>query len=308
MELALQPPPETDPLERLSFITVLMRQLTAVVSQPEPPKAVIDLVHGVLGPALMPRGTLAVLLMAGLRNRIKPYPARSSEALTAVTRLAAALPPPNASSSSSHILQSLFQEVVREELSARPNLVAVATMLDVVSDAEIPDDLTTRLLSDITQVETGSIRSNALVNLLTRRRAQVSGSEDEKDQAMFLPLMPLFGQEDNSETVQILSRYLVPALLKDRTSAFPVLLDLLSDGDEYFASWMTVASYGVSSGLSVISGLPKDKLHEALVHEDDRLRVMAFELIALSKSVLDPHSLDLVRKSLKLNDAIPQSG
>ena len=309
IELALQPPPDTNVLERLSYIITLFRQLTAAVSQHAAPKSVVDPVHRLIGPALLPRGTLATMIMTEMNSRVKPHPQRATEALTAATRLVSALPAPGTSSSATpYLLQALFNEVARAELGPRGNLVALSIMLETVPIETIPDDLLGRLLAEFRNIDGANIRCAAIATIVSRRRDAATGSEEDKDRIMFQPLLRTLAEEDDAEGLKTLSRYLLPPLFKDRRSSFPVLLDLLANDDQYFPAWITMASYGVSSGIINITGVSTKQLQEALEHEDSRIRILAFELVAMNKTVLEPHVMELVKMSLRWNDMIPQAG
>jgi hypothetical protein len=242
-----------------------------------------------------------------MNSRVKPAPARAAEALTAAVRLVSALPPPSSSSSASfYLLQGLFNEVVRAELSSRANIIALSIMMDSVPLETIPENLLNQLLADFRNIDAANIRCDVIATILSRRRDTLSGHDADK--IMLRPLLPTLAEDDEGEGIKTLSRYLLPSLLKRRPSAFPVLLDLLRSEDKYFPAWISVASYGVSSGIIGIEGVPAKQLQEALEHEDSRMRILGFELVAMNKTVLTPHVMDLVKTSLKWNDMIPQAG
>ncbi|TXT12824.1 hypothetical protein VHUM_01225 [Vanrija humicola] len=76
---------------------------------------------------------------------------------------------------------------------------------------------------------------------------------------------------------------------------------------DLFASWITTASLGVSSGIVPLSGVPQERLHEAIVHEDNKIRIMAFELVARSKDVLESEVMEKVKESFTWNTMIPHA-
>jgi hypothetical protein len=203
----------------------------------------------------------------------------------------------------------MFLEVRRDGLAARPNLVAINVMLESIPADLIPTDLLDNLLADLHVSENANIRSAAVATLLGRRRAAASGSEQAKDKVMVSPLMPLFKDDDDNTITQVVRRYLLEPLFKTRRASFPTFLEMLSaGGDECFAAWVTVASFGVSTGLMGIDGLNLERLNEAIVHEDPRIRILAFELVAINKNVLEPAIMELVKQSLGWNQEVTQAG
>lgn len=304
IETALQPPNGTTDLDLLAYWITLFRQLTLVISS----KAgnvdhVVQLTHGRLGPALQPKGPLAVLLMSSLSHPHKANSMRSAETLTAATKLAAALPAPAAGSSRPYLLGPFFEEVLRDGLGPRGNLVALGIMMDSIPAVHLPSDLLDQLLNDFCVLNGSNVRCTAIVTLMLRQRREATGSEEERTRGMFQPVIPLLRDED---ATQVLGRYLLPSLFKADRKANSVLLDMLDlAGDAYFAAWITVASFCVSNGVIGLDGLSAGRLQEAIAHEDDRVRLMAFELVALNKGVLEPQVMELVKESLHWNAATP---
>lgn len=273
----------------------------------------VAVTYSKLGPTLLPRAPFATLLLESLSNTVKPHPLRSAEAMTAATRLAAILPPPPASSSASqHLLQPLWADVLRDGLGARGNIVAVSIMAESIPQESIPADLLPRLLEDLTVSDSANVRCSAIVTLLGRRRELATGSDEEKDRFMLEPLMPYVSSGEDGTAVQVLSRYLLPVLFKSQRGSFSTLLSMFDTTGapgqpDLFASWITTASLGVSSGIIPLSGVPQDRLHEAIVHEDNKIRIMAFELVARSKDVLEPEVMEKVKEAFRWNTMIPHA-
>lgn len=308
IDLALEPPAGTDDLERLLYLIVLFRQVIAVVSQNDTAADhVVELCNRVLGAALLPRGPLASVIVSSLANPVKPHPLRATEALAAATRMAGALQSAAASSSSTHLLVPLLNDVIQDGLAARPNLVAINVMVETVPADQIPANLLDRLLVDLPVAENANVRCATIASLLARRRTTVGGSDAAKDKVMVSPLLPLLAEDDDGTAVLNVRRYLLDPLCKLQRTCFPVLLEMLS-GEQYSAAWITVASFGVSTGLMGISGLPLDRLNNALVHEDPRIRILAFALVSTNKSVLELNVMELVKQSLEWNRDVTQAG
>jgi hypothetical protein len=299
VDLVLDQRTANDDLERLAFLIVLFRQVTLSVSNP----AVVSLAETVIGPLLLPRGPFSATILAALANPIKPHPLRASEALSAAARMCASV------TSNESLLAPLLAEVLRDGLAARPNLVAVNAIVEHVPADQVPADLLPRLLADLSVAENANVRSAAVATLLGRRRESPADTERARDEVMFAPLIPLLGRDDDGATVQNVRRYLLDPLFTTRRASFPTLLEMLSSrGDEYFAAWITVASFGVSTGLIGIDGLNMDRLQDAIVHQDHKIRVLAFELVAINKSVLESEVMELVKESLRWNQDVTHPG
>ncbi|KAL1406561.1 hypothetical protein Q8F55_008267 [Vanrija albida] len=314
IDRVLQPPAGAEALEKLAYLIVLFRQIALAVTQhPGDAAHAIAVTYTKLGPTLLPRAPLATLLLESLSNTVKPHPLRSAEAMTAATRLAAILPPPPASSSASqHLLQPLWADVLRDGLGARGNIVAVSIMAESIPAESIPVDLLPRLLEDLTVSDSANVRCSAIVTLLGRRRELATGTNEEKDRFMLEPLLPYVSSGEDGTAVQVLSRYLLPPLFKAQRGSFSTLLNMFDTTDaqdqpDLFASWITTASLGVSSGIIPLSGVPQERLHEAIVHEDNKIRIMAFELVARSKDVLEAEVMDKVKEAFRWNTMIPHA-
>lgn len=308
-DLALSRGGDNNDVDILGYATVLLRQLSVSLSTP----GVLELINARISPALQPRGALASLIMPNLAHTVKSRAMRSAECLSAAVKLDAALPSATSSSSASsssarpHLLANLFAEIVRDSLGHRSNLMGITILAESMPDEVVPADLLPRLLADLDEADAATQRCNAIVAVLGRRRAGVA--EEERDRVMLEPLIPHLGGE---ESVLLMSRYLLPALFKVHRHSFDALLALLdaeaAKKDNYFGAWVATASYGVSSGYISLTGLPEDRLREAISHADIAIRVMAFELLAHSRSVFEPSVMELVKHALVINTMIPTAG
>lgn len=306
IDTALQPPNGTSDADLLAFYVTLLRQLTAVVTASENGgvQNVVDLVHRRLSPMLQANGALSTLLLSSFANTSKPYPVRAAECLTAATKLAAALPAPATSSSRPYFLSAFFDQILRDGLGTRSNLVALGIMVDTIPAINIPDNLLDRLLQDVCVSDCCNVRCGTIASLLIRQKREASGMEAERDRAMFGRVLRVI--ENDPEATEIMSRYLFPPLFKAERSSFSALLDMLDQaGGDHFAAWITTACFGVANGIIGLEGLPRERVMEAITHQDNRLRIKAFELVALSKSVLQPEVMELVKQSFHWNTVIP---
>lgn len=268
---------------------MLLRQLSATLDLSLP--GVKELITSRIAPALHPRAPLGALIMANLAHNLKSRAQRSSDLLTAATKLSPAFP---------DLLSPLFTALVSDSLARRPNLLGITILADAVPDSVVPHDLLPRLLADIDEVDASSQRCGAIVALLARHKGE--------DGAWVEPLIPCLGRE---ESVVTLSRYLLPALTKPHRQAYGPLLSLLDRAaaeERYFGPWVAAASYGVSSGFIALEGLPQTRLEEGISHSDLAVRVMAFELLAHSRAVFTPRVMGLVKRALVINTMVPTAG
>ncbi|CAK9780976.1 hypothetical protein CC85DRAFT_284619 [Cutaneotrichosporon oleaginosum] len=271
-----------DDAEVLGFAASLLRQLAATLDLP----GVHQLIETRIEPALRPRGALAELIVTNLAHKIKSRAQRSSEALTAAVRLTPTFP---------NLLVPLFTAIVSDSLGRRSNLLGITILANAVPDSAIPVDLLPRLMVDVDEKDAAAQRCGAIVALLSRR--QEDGWLDS--------LLPYLGKKESAAT---LSRYLLPALTKVHRSAYEPLLSLLDEAasdDRYFGPWVSAASYGVSAGFITLEGLPQQRLMEGISHSDLTVRIMAFELLAHSRSIFDYEVMILVKKALEINTIVP---
>lgn len=301
-ELALS---DGDDVEVLGFSSVLLRQLSVALDT----AGVRELVALRVGPALQPRGKLATLIVANLAHPLKSRASRASDCLQAAVKLDAALssPSPNSSSSSPPpLMVALFSDIVSDSVARRSNLTGIAIMADCIPDDAFPDDLLQRLLADLDEADAATQRCNAIVAVLARRRTGLPPAEAET--TMLAPLIPYLGRE---ESVLTMSRYLLPSLFKVYRYAFEPLLALLDEAaasDAYFGPWVTAASYGIGAGYISLDGLPEARLREAVTHADSAIRIMAFELLGLSRAVVEPRVMELIKHALVINTVLPTAG
>jgi hypothetical protein len=248
------------------------------------------LVETRFAPALLPKAPLGTLISANLAHNLKSRAQRSSEALTAATKLTPTFP---------DLLTPLFTSIVADSIARRPNLLGITILADAVPDSAVPEDLLPRLMENMDEADAASQRCAAIVALLSRRKGE---------EGWLAPLVPHLGKE---ESVVTLSRYLLPALTKVHRDAYDPLLSLLdkaAEEDRYFGPWVSTASYGMSSGFIALEGLPQSRLEEGISHSDLSVRIMAFELLAHSRAVFDPRVMGLVKKALVINTVVPTAG
>lgn len=275
-----------------------------------------ELVVALVAPALQPGGGLAALIAPNLGHGLKSRAQRSAECLNAGVKLNAALyssPSSTPSTSSAkdsklHLLSALFEHLVADSLARRPNLTGITILAESMPASSVPSDLLPHLLADVDEIDAAAQRCNAIVSVLARRRADPA-AQGNVEEYMVAPLIPYLGNEDSVPTM---SRYLLPALFKIYRHAYEPLLTLLdtqaAKEDRYFGPWVAAASYGVGAGYISLDALPQTRLSEAVSHADCSIRIMAFELLALSRSVFEEKVLELVKHALVLNTVVPTAG
>lgn len=210
------------------------------------------------------------------------------------------------------ILFPLWSGALRQDLHVRSTLVMLNYLIDVVPNSLVPEDLLDRLLEDLTSSDgVGSVRGTVITKLLGRAREGLQGAE--ADRAMLRPLLPKL-LTDNGEEVVVMSRYLLPPLAAKYPDIVETLLGMLDENssagmeDECFAAWLMVAAFGVQNGSVLPTLLDQEKLQEALYHDSDRLRIMAFELVSASKDLLEDDTLDYLKEAFHWNEGLPQAG
>lgn len=144
---------------------------------------------------------------------------------------------------------------------------------------------------------------------------------------MLGPLVPYLDSAGQPMTLTHLTRYLLPMLFKIRPSSAKTLLQILENAipvpafsngnnncikhgfdDAAFVSWVSIASLAVSLGQIDISNLPRGVVEEAISHAEPDVRLRSFQLLAGSKDLLQPQTMDLIKQSLLWNSVLPSAG
>ena len=182
IDLAIASYPDACRIGLLSYLLTFFLQLKATLIQNQgrlEAGIVIEQIHLRLAPALLPGGSLAILIIESLESTDKASRLRARDVLAAVCRMGDSLPAPASSGSSlPSILAPMFRSIVRGGVWTRSSLVAVNSMIEHVPSQVIPEDLLDNLLRDLGSIDSASVRCSVILHLLTRRRGP-EGADDE---------------------------------------------------------------------------------------------------------------------------------
>ncbi|WVW86816.1 hypothetical protein I302_108871 [Kwoniella bestiolae CBS 10118] len=299
IDLVLRSYPPAVQLKQLELLLALLRQLIHLCSSSH--TSITSEVENKLIPAYQPGGHLASLILLHLDHSQKVQQQRSSEVLSLAGHLSTLLPRPSTSSSlSTTFIVPLFRQAINAGIARRSNLTVISTLLDYVPLSTIPSSLVGDLLGDLGIVDCANIRSNLIINLLTK----LCSSTDE----VLEKIVPYFDPSLPNAVMVTMNRYLLPALFKKDPNYVSALLRFLSDRADLFGAWITVASIGLSLGIVKIRDLPQDDLKDALAHEDADIRIRAFELVSGSKEQFSEDVMELIKDGFRWNDGLPSAG
>ncbi|WVQ66397.1 uncharacterized protein L199_004577 [Kwoniella botswanensis] len=299
IELVLRSYPPAVQLKHLELLLVLLRQLIALSALVSP--SLFTEVEAKILPAFLPGGHLASLVLLNLDHPLKVQQQRSSEVLSLAGELSTLLPPPQISTSeSTTFIVPLFKQAISNGIARRSNLIVISTLLDYVPSSVISPNLVNDLLGDLGIVDCANIRSNLIINLLTK----LSSSKND----VVRQLVPYFAPGLPNSVMVTMNRYLLPSLFKKDPSYVTTLLGVLSDKRQLFGAWITVASIGLSLGIVKVNQLPQQDLKDALAHEDADIRIRAFELVSGSKDQFTEEVFELIKEGFTWNDGLPSAG
>ncbi|ORX37814.1 putative death-receptor fusion protein-domain-containing protein [Kockovaella imperatae] len=331
LDFATQRYPEDEILEVLAFLLVLFRRLKAAL--PVLPQAGHDLVHVKLGPAVLPGGTLAHLLLDGMETSQKPRHIRSVDTFGALARMTEDLEAPSTGGSSYNgLLTPLFVHLCGTELSTKHSLIAINTLLPFVPRSIDRSQLLVKIRSQMDLVEGASGRGAIFSKLLVEMFAATAGDDKRKETIVVDEIVPMFKMNTPPTTLTHAVRYFLPSLF---TALPSIPLRILSEvepahpsanpsersdatqvgehGHERsnLSAWIAIASLCVATNQVSLLDLPSEVLDSAMVHADPTVQIDTLRLLLSSKDRLKTPVMGLYQRSISacaiLQDAYARS-
>ena len=132
---------------------------------------------------------------------------------------------------------------------------------------------------------------------------------------MLGPIIPYLTTSMYSSKVLInITRYLLPNLFKTYPASALSLLKILSDIDDSsntsrtFSARISVAAVAVSLGVVNIEDLPENLILQSITHEEDQVRLKAFQILGASKEPLQARTIGLIQEILICNSVLLNAG
>jgi hypothetical protein len=327
-DILLSPHPDSERLEILSLLLVLLRQLKRALefNRPDAADLAADFQES-LAPAFLPKSqpsSLSDLVLEALDSANKSLQSKSLEILAAVNGLATALPPSSSSSSSSgsdNFLVPLFRYVLKQGVSQRWVLVAMNALVSSMPTREVSDEVLRRLLGELDVLEFAPIRATLIVEILQSRWKEHTrlheGTQYNFDRVVYEPLLPSFDPSTvSAQTWQNVQRYLYPALASLKSPSGRGFLHYLESlpaehaftNDARLECWITIAAAAVQSKQIGIRSLDEGRLRQAIYHADASVRLKAFIVYSQNEDILCDRAVEGVKASFEYNSALHGQG
>ena len=262
--------------------------------------------------------------MNGLDSTEKPRHARAADCLAALARMTEVLLPPSTGTSAyDGILTPLFEHSCRSELARKRDLVVINTLLPCVPSAAVPQDLLSRLQSQMATIDAASLRGSILCKLLVDLYTATTGDDITKISAVLQRMMPMFAGSDTAVLTNS-TRYLLPSLFQAVPQLCRSLLEQLqpaSSSQKEFPdtamkgrlvkgdlpAWIAIASLCISTNQLSLSALSTKTLQLATEHAEATVQIDTVRLLISSRELLRPSTLDLIKRSIQLCSTLPDA-